>query len=182
MIFKKCIVEGVAYGDKETPGLEKNYPQVSNVSFTDTRFLQNLNTDHAKLYCKFLAICHMIITENKGNEIIYNSSSPDEIALANFGKYCGFEFREMDEHGNMVIRINGKDTGIKRHYVFEFDSDRKRQSVVFEESNGDIWLFTKGADNIMLQRAHTDSLKRYYIFQLKKLCCALFFILKKLLY
>jgi phospholipid-transporting ATPase len=150
MIFKKCIVEGVAYGDQENPGLESNYPNVSNVSFTDTRFLNNLDTDHARLYCKFLSICHMIITEAKGEEIIFNSSSPDEIALANFAKYCGYEFREMDVAGNMIIRINGNDVGFKRHYVLEFNSDRKRQSVIFEESNGDVWLFTKGADNIMM--------------------------------
>jgi magnesium-transporting ATPase (P-type) len=160
MIFKKCIVNGKAYGDVENQELEAKFPKVENVSFTDGRFLNNLQQEASKLYLKFLAICHMIIVENKGNEIIYNSSSPDEIALANFGKYCGFEFREIDEHGKMVIRINGKDISIKRHYVFEFNSDRKRQSVVFEESNNDIWLYTKGADNIMLERAHTESLKK----------------------
>jgi phospholipid-transporting ATPase len=160
MIFKKCIVNGKAYGDVENQELEAKFPKVENVSFTDSRFLNNLQQEASKLYLKFLAICHMIIVENKGSEIIYNSSSPDEIALANFGKYCGFEFREIDEHGKMVIRINGKDISIKRHYVFEFNSDRKRQSVVFEESNNDIWLYTKGADNIMLERAHTESLKK----------------------
>lgn len=104
----------------------------------------------------------MIITEEtKTDDLIYNSSSPDEIALANFGKYCGHEFRGMDESGKMVIRIEGNDVEFKRHYVLEFNSDRKRQSVIFEEANGDVWIYTKGADNVMMARASTECLNRY---------------------
>ena len=37
-----------------------------------------------------LAFCHTIVIEKRDNEIIYNASSPDELALVNFAKYCGF--------------------------------------------------------------------------------------------
>lgn len=91
---------------------------------------------------------------------MYNSSSPDEIALANFARFCGTEYRGIDEMGNMDVYICGQDRKFKRHYVLEFNSDRKRQSVLFEEENGDVWLYTKGADNIMLQRTKTEYLKK----------------------
>jgi phospholipid-transporting ATPase len=37
-----------------------------------------------------LAFCHTIVIEKRGEEIIYNASSPDELALVNFAKFCGF--------------------------------------------------------------------------------------------
>ena len=37
-----------------------------------------------------LALCHTIIIEKVNNQIVYNASSPDELALLNFAKYCGF--------------------------------------------------------------------------------------------
>ena len=104
----------------------------------------------------------MIITEEKkdGSGIVFNSSSPDEIALANFGKYCGYAYQGMDEQGYMILKIKQDEVKFKRHYVLEFNSKRKRQSVIFEEPNGEVWLFTKGADNIMMQRASAESLSR----------------------
>lgn len=37
-----------------------------------------------------LAVCHNIMIENKNDELIYNASSPDELALVNAAKFCGF--------------------------------------------------------------------------------------------
>lgn len=37
-------------------------------------------------------------------EIIYNASSPDELALINFAKFCGFEYKGMDDNGNMIVK------------------------------------------------------------------------------
>lgn len=36
-----------------------------------------------------LALCHTIIIEKTGTELVYNASSPDELALINFAKYLG---------------------------------------------------------------------------------------------
>ena len=94
----------------------------------------------------------MIITETKNGDTIYNSSSPDEIALANFAKFCGFEYQGMNAKNEITANFNGKQLFFKLHYLIEFDSDRKRQSIVFEESDGSVWLYTKGADNVILDR------------------------------
>jgi len=53
-----------------------------------------------------LAVCHSVISEpdpNNINEIIYNASSPDELALLNFAKYCGYNFLGIDEKN--IIRV-----------------------------------------------------------------------------
>ena len=39
-----------------------------------------------------LAICHTVLTEEKNGEIIYNASSPDELALLNFARFVGCEY------------------------------------------------------------------------------------------
>ena len=36
-----------------------------------------------------MAICHSVITDEKNGEIVYNASSPDELAIINFAKFCG---------------------------------------------------------------------------------------------
>ena len=40
--------------------------------------------------------------------------------------------------------------------VNEFDSTRKRQSCLFQRSDGSYVLFIKGADNVILDRAASD--------------------------
>lgn len=35
--------------------------------------------------------------EKGKKELVYNASSPDELALVNFAKYCGAEYLGVDE-------------------------------------------------------------------------------------
>ena len=47
-----------------------------------------------------LAVCHSVIAEpdpDKNFEIIYNASSPDELALLNFAKFVGYNFLGINE-------------------------------------------------------------------------------------
>lgn len=80
---------------------------------------------------ELLAFCHTIITQKKNNELQYNAASPDELALVNMAKYCGFEYAGKDDDNNMVVKHHQKgkqvDTLTKKlHYVLEFTSKRKR--------------------------------------------------------
>ena len=36
---------------------------------------------------------------------MYNASSPDELALVNFAKVCGYRFMGIDDDNNMTLRI-----------------------------------------------------------------------------
>jgi phospholipid-transporting ATPase len=42
----------------------------------------------------FLSVCHTIIIDGKKGT--YNAASPDELALVNFAKQYGFEFKGYD--------------------------------------------------------------------------------------
>jgi phospholipid-transporting ATPase len=59
--------------------------------------------------------------------MIYNASSPDELALINFAKFCGFEYLGTDI--NNIISVKRSSTLIKKYELietFEFTSVRKR--------------------------------------------------------
>lgn len=58
--------------------------------------------------------------------MIYNASSPDELALVNFAKFCGVEYVGTDE--NNIITVKYEDTKYEFELleVFEFTSSRKR--------------------------------------------------------
>lgn len=106
-----------------------------------------------------MAVCHGIIAEEEGDNINFSSSSPDEIALANFAKMCGYEFRGKTPENKIIIRTKDGESQIKLIYEFEFTSKRKRQSVLCQESDGSYTLYTKGADNVILERARPAQLE-----------------------
>lgn len=60
----------------------------------------------------------------------YNASSPDELALVNFAKFCGVEYCGTDENDNAIIKFNDGNNEttevIEVLHIFEFDSTRKR--------------------------------------------------------
>lgn len=51
-----------------------------------------------------IAICHTVISEQKDGKLIYNATSPDELALLNFARFVGFEFLGTDE--NNIKRVS----------------------------------------------------------------------------
>jgi phospholipid-transporting ATPase len=52
-----------------------------------------------------LSLCHTTMTQTLNNEIVYNASSPDELALVNMAKICGYRFIGTDDDNNMTIHI-----------------------------------------------------------------------------
>ena len=92
--------------------------------------------------------------ENKKGEkyIIFNGSSPDELALVNGARHLGFKFICKDEDNNMVIDSWGTEEKYELLNVFQFDSDRKRMSVIVRTPEDKIMVVCKGADSIMEKR------------------------------
>ena len=52
---------------------------------------------------RLLALCHGIIVEKTKDGLVYNTPSPDEVALANFAKFSGFEYLGVDKNNNMML-------------------------------------------------------------------------------
>ena len=84
----------------------------------------------------------------------YNASSPDELALVNGARHLGFEFFERDADKNLLCRINGSEEvkKFKLLNIIEFDSARKRMSVIVRTPEDEILIICKGADSIIEER------------------------------
>ena len=72
--------------------------------------------------------------------------------MVNGARHLGFAFRERDEDGNMVIDSWDGERKYKLLNLIEFDSDRKRMSVIVRTDEDKILLVCKGADSIIEKR------------------------------
>ena len=96
------------------------------------------------------------LAQLKRSDIIYSAASPDEGSLVSAAAYFGFFFvkRETDA---LFVRCDGdKVTKFSLLHTLDFTSKRKRSSVIVRLQNGTIMLYSKGADNVMLERLAKD--------------------------
>lgn len=91
MNFKKISLKGSTYGTKDSLKNKALYDRlhITNVDFHDAELINN-NSNLADCF-ELLALCNDIIVEEEGGKLVYSSSSPDEVAIANFAKLCGYE-------------------------------------------------------------------------------------------
>ena len=58
---------------------------------------------------EILSVCHTVIAEkskhSKSDQLSYNASSPDELALVNAAKYFGYFFKGRDDDDNMIVEL-----------------------------------------------------------------------------
>jgi len=107
-----------------------------------------------------LAVCHtVIVEENKQGQIVYNASSPDELALVNGARFFGYKFLARDDENNVVIETKGGELNFQLLNVIEFTSDRKRMTVIVRDPEGKIKVLCKGADSIILPRLKEGAMK-----------------------
>ena len=145
MEFKKMSINSLKFGRSEHLEASKKLP---HVDFVDSSF----DPQDPQFYdfLLHLALCHTILTEEKEGKIEYKASSPDELALVNAARYFGFSFVGRDSDQNVLLEIANTRVLIKILNVLEFNSDRKRMSVVVSLPNGTYRLLCKGADTILL--------------------------------
>lgn len=156
MKFKYLVIGDTVYGEKS--GYTGQVPKVTNVEFTDPTIwevieqgLDRPSGETAKVLTgiSLLANCHSVVVEKDGT---YNASSPDELAFVNFAKLVGSEFQGMDDDNNMIIDEYGQKKVYKLLDLIEFTSSRQRMTVVVQDQQGKITMFTKGADSNISKR------------------------------
>ncbi|PXF43518.1 putative phospholipid-transporting ATPase 7 [Gracilariopsis chorda] len=81
----------------------------------------------------------------------YQASSPDEAALVQAARAQGFTFLSRSNK-DLVVEVFGKQETYQLLEVIEFDSTRKRMSVITRDPDGQVRIFTKGADAIIFDR------------------------------
>ncbi|KAJ3155433.1 hypothetical protein HDU86_004337 [Geranomyces michiganensis] len=182
MEFKKFSVAGVIYGaglvdNDESKTLKRVSSLPAKANFDDagmrvvdagTRppFWDDLleahlsardTGQHASL-CEFfiaLAICHSVLvtpTNDPDDPPVYKASSPDEAALVNAARAAGFEFLSRESTAINVSTPDGTRLRYELLNVLEFNSTRKRMSVVVRTPENWIAVICKGADSVIWER------------------------------
>ncbi|KAK8265734.1 hypothetical protein V6Z12_D12G197600 [Gossypium hirsutum] len=139
-------------------------PAIKGFNFKDERIMNGnwVNEPRADVIQKFfrlLAICHTAIPEvdEENGNISYEAESPDEAAFVIAARVLGFEFHNRTQTSISLHELDpvpGK--RVNRLYkllnVLEFDSTRKRMSVIVRDEEGKLLLLCKGADSVMFER------------------------------
>ncbi|KAF4356833.1 putative phospholipid-transporting ATPase 9 [Cannabis sativa] len=144
---------------------------VKGFNFKDERIMNGnwVNEPHADVIHKFLrvlAICHTAVPEvdEDSEKITYEAESPDEAAFVIAARELGFEFYKRTQSSISIYELD-QDSGqkVERVYellnVLEFNSARKRMSVIVRNEEGKIILFCKGADSVMFERLASNGRK-----------------------
>ncbi|GMI99964.1 Aminophospholipid ATPase 9 [Hibiscus trionum] len=138
-------------------------PAIKGFNFKDERIMNGnwVNEPHADVIQKFfrlLAICHTAIPEvdEESGKISYEAESPDEAAFVIAARVIGFEFHNRTQTSislHELDPVSGRtvDRSYKLLNVIEFNSTRKRMSVIVRDEEGKILLLSKGADSVMFE-------------------------------
>ncbi|KAG6444922.1 hypothetical protein O3G_MSEX003645, partial [Manduca sexta] len=167
MTFNKCSIAGVCYGDvvDESTGetLEINEssepldfsfnPEYEpEFKFFDATLLDAVKRGdtHVHDFFRLLALCHTVMPEQKNGRLEYQAQSPDEAALVSAARNFGFVFRERSPN-SITIEVMGNTEVYELLCILDFNNVRKRMSVILRK-DGEIRLYTKGADNVIYDR------------------------------
>ncbi|CAI5499201.1 unnamed protein product [Closterium sp. Naga37s-1] len=139
-------------------------PGVKGFALRDNRLLDGAwlrepHREEIRAFLRVLAVCHTVIPEvdEASGQVEYEAESPDEAAFVEAARQMGVAFfkrtqttvwvREPDETGQNTV---------DREYtilaLIEFNSTRKRMSVVIRDPSNRILLMTKGADSVIYER------------------------------
>lgn len=131
-------------------------PNMSNAiaSQTEVEQCQNIVT-----FFRALALCHTALADrtDAGNPFIleYKAQSPDEAALVSAARDVGAVF--LNKNNTVIdVEIMGQPERYTPLKILEFNSTRKRMSIIVRDHEGRILLICKGADSVIYQRLRSD--------------------------
>ncbi|XP_074580632.1 putative phospholipid-transporting ATPase 9 [Curcuma longa] len=143
---------------------ENARPAIKGFNLDDARimygnWIKEPHADVIRMFFRLLAICHTAIPdvdEEKGN-ISYEAESPDEAAFVIAARELGFEFYQRTQTSISIRELdpisgNHVEKSYKLLNVIEFNSSRKRMSVIVQDDEGKLLLLSKGADSVMFER------------------------------
>ncbi|GJU37823.1 probable phospholipid-transporting ATPase 4 [Tanacetum coccineum] len=138
---------------------------IRGFNFRDTRFTNNTwlhgsDVWDIMMFLRLMALCHTgipVTDEQSGsNKLTYEAESPEEVSFLIAAQELGFQFFRRTQSSIFVKEIDLSGVKVEREYkllnLLEFNSSRKRMSVIVRDEAGQIILFCKGADNIILER------------------------------
>ncbi|XP_066458625.1 phospholipid-transporting ATPase IC-like isoform X2 [Eleutherodactylus coqui] len=171
MTFKKCSINKNTYGDEKpvagkqmttTEYVDFSWNPLADPSFTysDKNLIQQIRFGSdpcVREFFKLLALCHTVMVDKtEGGELCYEAASPDEGALVTAARNFGFVFLSRTQ-STITINELGKEVTYERLAILDFNSDRKRMSIIVRDPNGNIKLYCKGADMVIYHRLHPNN-------------------------
>ncbi|XP_066567022.1 phospholipid-transporting ATPase IC [Amia ocellicauda] len=173
MAFKKCTINGCTYGDPcsssgvtpDNPGpvdFSWNVHAEKTFKFYDHGLVSTIRSGkdpEAREFFKLLSLCHTVMVEQKEDELVYQAASPDEGALVSAARNFGFVFLARSQD-TITISEMGVESTYEMLALLDFNSDRKRMSIILRFPNGKIRLYCKGADTVIYERLHPDSVNK----------------------
>lgn len=137
-----------------------------NPTFVDPKLFEDLEDQTSPQataithFYQSLALCHTVIADRPDPEnpdyIEYKAQSPDEAALVATARDMGFSFLRRDAN-KLYIEVKGEEKCFILLNVLEFNSTRKRMSVIIKPEGSDrIVLLCKGADSVIYERLCTE--------------------------
>uniref|UniRef100_A0A3Q1EZJ4 Phospholipid-transporting ATPase n=1 Tax=Acanthochromis polyacanthus TaxID=80966 RepID=A0A3Q1EZJ4_9TELE len=171
MAFKKCTISGRSYDAAQRARhkiikmnhkpVDWNWNRYADKKF---QFMDNYLVAHVRSkkdrdameFFKLLSLCHTVMVENKDGELIYQAASPDEGALVTAARNFGFVFLSRTQD-TITIREMDQETTYEMLALLDFNSDRKRMSIILKFPDGRIRLYCKGADTVIYERLAANS-------------------------
>ena len=149
-------------GDEDNNSLNNNI----DYNKTEQKTKKITQEKYLDLFLTAISTCHSgIISEkefDKEKKIIYQASSPDEIAILNFARKYKYIFFGRKDNNKIIIEkpkipednISKEKVIYKVHIQFEFSSERKSMSIIVQNTSKpeEIFLFIKGADDVILSK------------------------------
>uniref|UniRef100_A0A6Q2X9X6 Phospholipid-transporting ATPase n=1 Tax=Esox lucius TaxID=8010 RepID=A0A6Q2X9X6_ESOLU len=165
MAFKKCTIAGQTFGEKRWFCYIWIVLDFSWNKYADRKFEYQ---DHSLVACirsgknkealeffKLLSLCHTVMVEQNENGET-NAASPDEGALVTAARNFGFVFLSRTQDTITVSELDQKNT-YEMLALLDFNSDRKRMSIILRFPDGRIRLYCKGADTVIYERLSPNS-------------------------
>uniref|UniRef100_A0A8C4DMB0 Phospholipid-transporting ATPase n=1 Tax=Dicentrarchus labrax TaxID=13489 RepID=A0A8C4DMB0_DICLA len=158
MQFKKCTIAGRTYG---IDPVDWSWNQLADKRF---EFM-----DHSLVACirsrkdkdvteffKLLSLCHTVMVEHNDGDLVYQAASPDEGALVTAARNFGFVFLSRTQD-TITIREMDQEMTYEMLALLDFNSDRKRMTIILKFPDGRIRLYCKGADTVIYERLAPNS-------------------------
>uniref|UniRef100_A0A2K5K7K6 Phospholipid-transporting ATPase n=1 Tax=Colobus angolensis palliatus TaxID=336983 RepID=A0A2K5K7K6_COLAP len=169
LTFNKCCINGRVYGtDSEARTRPKENPYLWNkfadgkLLFRNAALLHLVRSDRdtaVREFWRLLAICHTVMVresrrECPGHQLLYQAASPDEGALVTAARNFGYVFLSRTRDTITIVEL-GEERVYQVLAIMDFNSMRKRMSVLVRKPEGTICLYTKGADTVIFERLHS---------------------------
>jgi len=148
--------------DKMNKTFKNRYLQQDKVTFVAPNLAEHLadrtnaQRAHVIAFFRALAVCHTVLADKPEPKeqpflLDYKAESPDEAALVGAARDAGFPF--INKSNNAIdIEVMGQAERYIPLRVLEFNSTRKRMSVIVRNPEGRLVLYTKGADSVIYAR------------------------------